>query len=452
MNYVDIIRDYSLKNNLEIYMVGGAVRDMALKKSPHDYDFALSGDCHSTAKGLASILQGSYVNMHDNVARLVVDGDILDFTNLRGNDIYEDLNGRDFTINSIALDLKTGEFIDPLGGLLDIKEEIISLSSDTALEEDPVRMLRAVRIMSRLKFNIDDRTLEKIRVSVPLLQKTAGERILDELYKIFEDDKSHEYIKLLEELNLLEEIFPIMEDMREIGWCKYHRVDALTHSLMTLEFLEKGMEKIYESQYGNLVRQHFKSEINGRERMYTVKLSCLLHDIGKPDAMKGEGEEVSFRGHDKTGEEELRKLSSRLPFSINQKSIIRDVILGHMRILSLFKQGATDRALYRIFRDFGENTLDVLICSLFDVTATRSLLEDNGEGEEYQIFIMDIIQRYFEYINRPKLLVTGRDVIELVGTEGSEIGKILKKVDEEIFYGNIKSREDALNFIKGFRG
>lgn len=453
MNYINILRNYSLKNNLEIYLVGGAVRDLLLNKSPSDLDFALKGDCHSIAKDIADILKASYVNMHGDVARVVKNGSILDFTNFRGNSIEGDLKARDFTINSIAQNIGTGEYIDPLNGIEDINRKVIRLTSEKALEEDPVRMLRAVRLSGRLGFEVENETKNRIMESSALLDKTAGERILDELLKIFEVNNSHVYIELLDELRLLEEIFPIMGDMKRIGWCRYHVVDAFTHSLLTLKFLEKMLERVYDTPPGDKVRLHLESELNGRQRFCTVKLAALLHDIGKPKAMQVIEDRVSFRGHDLTGGEELKALGKRLPFSVGQRELIRSVIIGHMRILVLFKQGATSRAMYRLFRDLGENTPDVILSSLCDVTATRSLIDDEGESERYFNFAIDLFEKYFEYVeNQKRKFISGRDVIEILNLQGSRIGDVLKRVDEEVFYGNINNREEALNFIHQFRG
>lgn len=452
MDYIEFIKNYSKKNHVRIYLVGGAVRDIILGRQPSDYDFALEGDCHAAAGEVAEMLGGSYVEMHSDVGRVVTNGIIFDFTNFKGDGIVNDLMERDFTLNAIALDLMSRKYIDPLGGIKDIENRLIRLVSNHALEDDPIRMLRAIRLSGKLGFNIEGETLEIIRKSASLLSETAGERILDELYKILEGSESHRYFKLMEGLGLLKVIFPVMEKMKKVGWCRYHTVDALTHSLLTLEFFEKSIGEIYKSRNGDAIKAHMMQILNGRERIATTKLAALLHDIGKPAAMKVEGDRVSFRGHDTAGVEEIVKIFSKIPFSTLQRSIIIDVVRGHMRILGLYKQGASNRAIYRIFNEFGENTIDVLISSLFDVTATRSLLDDSGETGIYYDFILSIIDRYFTYKNLPQKLVTGRDVIEITGARGKEIGNILRDIDEKVFYGTIKNREEALEFIRGFRG
>lgn len=452
MNYIDIIRKYAENKSLEIYMVGGAVRDMFMKRTPSDYDFAVNGDCHSTARDIAEILNGSYVNMHSDVARVVVDKTVLDFTNLRGFNIYEDLKNRDFTINALAIDLKNFEIIDITGGIEDIEKGVVRFVSNSAACDDPLRMVRAVRFASRLGFTIDEDTAEIIRDKAYLLDIIPGERILEELYKIFESDRSHVYIKKLDELNLLERIFPIIRPMKKLGKCRYHVADAYTHSLLTLKFFEENISSIFDTEHGGKIKNHLDENINGRKRIYTIKIGVFLHDIGKPKAVNMDGGIVSFRGHEKTGVQEFKEIAKRLAMSIKQREIIKSIIAGHMRILGLFKQGASDRALYRLFADLQDNTIDVLLCSLYDITATRSLLDEDGESRKYSDFILNLIDGYYRYESSRKKFLTGRDIMDITGAEGSRIGKLLKMVEEQAFYGNIKTREDAVNFVKRVGG
>jgi poly(A) polymerase len=448
MNHLENIRAYAIEKDIDIYLVGGAVRDRIMGIQISDFDFTLSGNCHEVAKGIAEIYNGSYVNMHGDVARVVIQGMIFDFSNLKGDDIYEDLKKRDFRINSIAIDMKTDKIIDVNNGVDDINNKVIKLTYPKGFEDDPVRLLRAVRLSSSLGFEIDEDTKGLMKEKAYLLKISAGERIIDEFYKILQSQRSHVYIKKLDKLNLLEIIFPIMSIMKQIGRCKYHLVDAYTHSLLTLTFLEENIEKIYNTKWESELRSHFNQLISGRKRICTTKLGAFLHDIGKPEAMAIDEGSVSFKGHEKTGVEEFKEIAVRLNISQDQREIVKSIISGHMRILNLFNQGATDRAIYRLFRDYKDCTIDVLVASLFDVTATRSLHDENGEAGRYWNFIVNLIDRYFESKQGNINLVNGRDVINLTGAEGGRIGEILRRVDEEIFYGNIKTRDEALELIK----
>jgi poly(A) polymerase len=129
--------------------------------------------------------------------------------------------------------------------------------------------------------------------------------------------------------------------------------------------------------------------------------------------MQVEGEHVTFRGHDTAGVREFSNIASRLAMSNEQREIIASVIKGHMRVLGLYTQGATDKALYRLFSDFKDNTPAVLLASLADLSATRSLLDKTGEeAENYKKYILRLLDRYYLWKKSYIKLVTGSDVIE----------------------------------------
>lgn len=453
-NWIDEVRAYAIEKEIDIYLVGGALRDGFLQKDISDYDFVSKEDCHEIAKNIADNIKGSYVNMHNDVARIVKDNTYIDIANLKGNSILEDLGQRDFTINSFAKNIITGEIIDVYNGREDLQNKLIRVINDNVFLKDGIRLLRAVRLASDLEFKIDKSTKEKIIRDAGLLTYVAGERILDELYKILRSKESSKYIRLLDDMNLLEVIFPIMERMKTVGKCRYHVVHAFEHSILTLDFLEKNTNKIYSSKWGNRINEHLNMQVNGYPRLLTLKLAAFLHDIGKPDAITVEGDKVSFRLHDKIGEEVFQRIAESLVMSSAQKKIIKSVISGHMRVLGLFKQGATERAIYNFFRDYGEDAIDILICSLCDVSATRSLLDDKGESKKYWNFVMELIDKYYDSydkkMNKVKF-ITGKDVIEVTGLEGKDIGKVLKEVEELVFIGNIKTRQEALEFIRKYR-
>ncbi|EYE89849.1 hypothetical protein Q428_00075 [Fervidicella metallireducens AeB] len=453
-NWMDEVRNYAIENKLDIYLIGGALRDRLLQRDISDYDFVSKEDCHRIGKNIADNIKGSYVNMHNDVARIVKDNTYIDIANLKGNNILEDLGQRDFTINSIAENIVTGEIIDIYNGREDLKKQLIRVIKDDVFLKDGIRLLRAVRLASDLDFEIEKSTKEKIQRDATLLTYAAGERILDELYKILRNKESSKYITLLDNLNLLEVVFPIMKRMKNVGKCRYHVVHAYEHSLLTLDFLEKNINDIYSSKWGNRISEHFNMQVNGYPRFLTLKLSAFLHDIGKPDAITIEGDKVSFRLHDKKGEEVFQKIAERLAMSSAQKKIIKSVISGHMRVLGLFKQGATEKAIYNFFRDYGEDAIDIFICSLCDISATRSLLDDKDESKKYWNFIMELIDKYYDNYDTKMSkvkFITGKDVIEVTGLKGKDIGKILKEVDELIFIGNIKTKQEALEFIRKYR-
>lgn len=447
--YMETIKEYAIENNIEIYEVGGAVRDRMLNREISDLDFAVSSDCHRAAEDIGIKIGGSYVNMHEKTARVVLGELIFDFSNFKGENIQEDLLKRDFTVNSIAVDVKTDSVVDVTNGLEDLKKGIIRSTYEDAFKDDPIRLLRAVRLCGELNYEIEENTKALIRNSSKLLRTTAGERIMDELFKIFSLADSHTYIELLDELELLKVIFPIVEDMKSVGKCDYHTVDSYTHSLLTLKAIEKNLTKIMNSKWAEKIEEHFSEKHGGKTRLSIFKLGAFLHDIGKPSAMKIQGDKVSFKGHDITGREEFKMILNSLPMSSSQVKIIDGIITGHMKILGLYKTGAQNKDVFNFFNEYKENTIDVILVSLFDFIAKRELLdEDESQIEKYCNFSMILIDKY--YANRQKnyKIISGNEIMTLTGAKGIEVGRILGRIEEEIFAGNIKTNEEAVEFVK----
>ena len=447
MDIIELVKEYSIKTGIKVYLTGGAVRDSILKKNISDYDFTVDADCHAVAIRIAELTGGKYINMYNETARVVCNNEIFDFCSFKGKDINEDLKKRDFTINSLAEDLTDGKIIDVNNSINDIKNKIIKMTYGNAFNDDPLRMLRAVRISSETGFEIDKNTEEEIKKAACLIKTCSGERILDELYKIFESNKSATYIYKLNELNLIDNIFPVMKSMKKIGRCKYHKVDAYTHSFVTLKFLEDKLNNLYKEKNGDKIKSRFNQKLNGHTRLSVVKLGTFLHDIGKVDSLVIKNNDVHFKGHDIKGLEEFDKIAKTLPFSRVSSCIIKSIISGHMKVLEIYKAGGTDRLLYKFIKKFGENSIDIFVVSLFDISATRSFLPDNGETQNYSKFILDIIDKFYLYLDMKKF-INGNDVKELTGYSGEKIGEVLNAVDEEEFCGNIASIADAYDFIK----
>lgn len=448
--YLDLIKQYSREKDIPIYLVGGAVRDILINREVQDYDFATS--CYrEVAEYFSERLDGKLIKLHDDVYRVVVDGIVFDFSNFKGQNIEEDLKKRDFTINAVAYDLVKEEYIDILGGIEDIKNKKIRHTSENIIKDDALRILRAYRLKGELNFNIEDDTIRLFRRDVEYIEGIKGERIVDELFKILKFKNSYDYIQMLDDVGVIEMIFPIMKEMKNIGKCKYHLVDAYTHSTLALKFFEDRYEELYDTKWGNKIKEYFEENIGTSKRLEVLKLAVFLHDIGKVKAFKDIDGKITFKGHDMTGIDEFNVILKRLPMSNTKAALIKSVIKGHMRILGLFKQGVSDKALYKLIKDFGSNLPSVLVSSLYDVLATRSLLDENGESDRYFEFVLDLIDRYYDYMEKKNSFVSGEDVCSILDIKGPKVGEILEKVDELIFRNKIGSREEAIEFIKKYK-
>ena len=194
--------------DVELYLVGGAVRDMLLNRVSHDLDFAIPKDAIQMARRAANALHADFYVLDESfdTARVILSADngtrdILDFAAFRApsispqilriwrsaeGGIESDLRGRDFTINAIAFDLRNQTILDPLGGASDLRAKLIRACSDTSLKDDPIRILRAVRQAAALDFKIEAETRKAMKQAAPLLPNISPERQRDELFKILE--------------------------------------------------------------------------------------------------------------------------------------------------------------------------------------------------------------------------------------------------------------------------
>lgn len=451
MEDIDILKRYCQIKNSKIYIVGGAVRDNIMGMKVSDVDFAVDGNFEDAAEYFSKNTCGNFVRLHEDTIRVVSSDTVYDFSPVKGADIYEDLKKRDFTINAMAEDLESGEIIDIANSKNDINDGIIRAAYENTFIDDPLRMLRAFRFASKYGFKIDSKTFEMIKNYHAHICDSAGERILSEILKIFEAHDTAKYIRLMDEAGLIEEIFPFMKKMKTIGKCKYHVVDAYNHSVLSIEFFDILIKKLYDIKYSEKIKNIMGEPIGGTTHEAVLKLAVFLHDMGKPDAMRNDNGRVTFKMHEVYGARKFVEFSKKLKFSNSQSALIRNVIAGHMRPLWLFKQKSSRKAVYRMFCEYGDYSIDIALASLSDVVATRSLLNsDSEESQNYFEFICKIIEYYYDFKSKERL-VNGNDIKKITGTDGKKIGEILNKVNEEIFCGRIKDRDEAIEFVKKFK-
>ncbi len=337
------LREIGDKKDVKIYLVGGYIRDYLLNKSNEDIDFVVEKDAEIVAKEFAESINGKLITLGGrHKFYRVVDSKrnvIVDISQLKGNDINEDLLNRDFTINSLAVDIdkiENGEIsneniIDVANGLDDLNKGIIRHVKDNTFEDDPIRMLRAVRFMSQLEFELDDTTKRLIKRNKEKIKDMPYERITHELFKLLKYRRTYYYFNYMDRtLNILEEIFPEIEPMREIGKCKYHVVDSLTHSIYTLKVAEDIIyaDGYFEDHVRKAYEEHTKKIVaSDHTRLDLIKLGAFFHDVGKPSAKKvDETGRIRFKGHEITGAEIVKKIAERLKLSIKERDLLYKMV------------------------------------------------------------------------------------------------------------------------------
>ncbi|HAV76865.1 MAG TPA: hypothetical protein DCX53_05865, partial [Anaerolineae bacterium] len=231
--------------DVEIHLVGGAVRDMLLNRISSDLDFALPSNGISSARKVANALQANFMildNERDTGRVIFTDENdertFLDFSIYRGNTLDEDLHARDFTINAIAFDLQKQTIIDPLNGASDLRSKLIRACSSTSISDDPIRILRAIRLAARLDCKIEPETRKAMKQSAGLLSNSSPERKRDELFKILEGPKPDTAIRALEMLGVIPHLLPELSTMKGVEQSLPHIYDVWEHTLSVLKHLE----------------------------------------------------------------------------------------------------------------------------------------------------------------------------------------------------------------------
>ncbi len=445
----------------QIYLVGGYLRDRLTGYNPPDIDLVTEGSLPEALWRLASALSGTIVELSPgkSVYRVVSRRAQVDLEGIPTGGLAANLGQRDFTLNAMALSLADAlrpdwqdGIIDPFGGREDIRQKRIRAVSAAALAEDPLRCLRAFRLAGKLGFAIEDATLKLIRQSADLIRNTAAERVWEELSAILtQQDASRTLGYLDQQTHLLEIILPEIAPLKGLDQGKFHYEDAWNHSLHTLECLETWLGSPVAANYG--IKPYLQTPLAGsRTRGTLLKLACLLHDIGKPQALqlKDTGQ-PSFIGHARIGEQAIQAISARLKISRREREFLSRVVGDHMTPLTLYYGDfPSPRVLRRHFNRLGEDIIGVLLISLADYLS-KSAGSSSSAPEAYTTYILEMLAAYNdhgeEYTRRTDLL-NGRDIQTLLGIGPSPlISRALEALSDAQFEGSVTSREQAEAFI-----
>jgi poly(A) polymerase len=439
------------------YIIGGSIRDLLLDRIPTDYDIAVTENPKKIAEKIAKNISGRLVKMGkpgQMIIRVVSNDNIIDITSLNGSFIEDDLKKRDFTINAMAYDLSSGEIIDCLGGLGDLADKKIRMVSEDVFKKDPIRLIRAYRIGACLNFQIESQTASVISAYANLIENSAGERIRGEIFKLLSTSRSYLYLSQMDDAGLLTAIFPDFDGLKECRQNNHHIYDVFEHTMKAYSHLETILNdpaKILPDT-SIQIRQYLDEE-----KTVLLKYAILLHDIGKPltKTIDNRGK-IHFYGHPRKSADLAQKVSQKLKFSNREKRFVDVIIRNHLNPLFLFtamqKKTLTHKGVTRFFIKCGDNTPAVLLHTLADIMAKRD--KPNQANKAFIGFVTDMIRNFFYdfscKIKEPPL-ITGRDLIHEFGLTPSPLFKtILNLVQEEKLTGTIKSRSEALAWVRDY--
>lgn len=459
---LETIYNFAGLNKVNLYLVGGVIRDVYLNrvKQNLDFDFCLENGAIEFARKLANHLKAGFVvldevNKCGRVVKKTENGFItFDFADFRGKDIKEDLLHRDFTINSMAIaleDIINGKqfedaLVDPYHGIKDLETKIVRMTNLSAFDEDVLRIMRAFSMAALFDMKIEQNTLKLVKIKAKKIKTVSTERIRDELFKIFSVQDSHKYIRDLEKAGILEIILPEIKAMRKPKNSKKLYLDVLKHSFETLEYFEKI---IADFKSDKNIKSYFERIVSyDRSLLSAVKLAILLHDVGKPATYKEEKSKVTFYGHERVGAAIITKIGERLKLSNDEVRILRRLTFFHLRPGYLVTNPVlTARAKFRFFRDADKDAVAVLLLALADQRATKGYALVEKSRKRFEKIISVLVKEYFkEVIVKPKQkLFDGNDLMKYLHLKPSVlIGQLLKELEELYAIGKIKTKDDAM--------
>jgi putative nucleotidyltransferase with HDIG domain len=456
------VLDFAKTKKVKLYLVGGILRDKLIgrKKANLDFDFCLKWHAISFGRQLAKRMSAGFVVLDEEhgACRVVKKSGngfcTFDFSDFRGETLEIDLLHRDFTVNTLALELEKAfgekcELIDCHGAREDLKKKIIAIAHKNSFSEDPLRILRAFSYACMLGFSIDKETFVLAKKERAKLSKVSFERIRDELFKILDSKNSYDYIAMLDEQKIIEILFPELKSMRGIGQGPYHHLDVWQHTLESL----RHMDLLFKQTKNEEIKAYLEEIISAdRKRRAVLKLAALLHDIGKPKALRYEEGKTIFHGHEWMGIKPTEEIAKRLKLSNDEISVLRKIVRHHLRPGFLADHEVlTSRAKFRYFRDAGNEAVSTLLMSIADQRATKGPLTTPESRAKHEKVVFSLIREFYRKAKekKPERLVNGDDLIRKFKLEPSPlIGKILSELEELQAIGKVKTKIDALKAAK----
>ena len=438
--------------NFPTYVVGGWVRDVLLKRKREiqDIDFVCIGSGIELAEKICNELgNNAILKVFKNfgTAMISFNGDNYEFVGARKESyskdsrkpivedgtLEDDQNRRDFTINAMAIQLNSknyGQFLDPFNGVQDLEKKIIKTphNPDVTFNDDPLRMIRAIRFATQLNFNIDNKTLDAIKRNAFRLEIISQERITDELNKIILTTTPSTGFKLLFSSKLLHQFFP--------EFCKLHGVEKINnhshkdnffHTLEVLDNISKTSNNLW------------------------LRWGAILHDIAKPQTKKYEqGIGWTFHAHEFIGSKMVKKIFKKLKLPLNQKmEFVKKMVALHLRPIVLAQDIVTDSAIRRLLFDAGDDIDDLMKLCDADITS-----KNQNKVKKYLANFQLVRKKLKEVEEKDRVRnfqppVNGNEIMEIYDIKtGKEIGQLKKIIKEAILDGLVKNnKHEVLVFL-----
>ena len=437
---------------MDVYIVGGVVRDFFLQRPCTDIDIVCvgrheGGEVHigiELAKAASAALGGSKVSVFKNfgTASFTCNGTELEFVGARresyshdsrkpiveNGTLEDDQRRRDFTVNALAVCINAdryGELVDPFGGLHDMDSGILRtpLDPDITFSDDPLRMMRAIRFASQLGFHIADDTFEAIGRNAKRIEIVSAERITAELNKIMLSPTPSLGYKLLQKSGLLPLILPEISALAGVETVdgRGHK-DIFYHTLQVLDNVSVDSDNLW------------------------LRWAALLHDMGKPGVKRySPSQGRTFHGHEARGAHMVKRLFRRLRLPLGaEMKYVEKLVMLHMRPIVLAEDEVTDSAVRRLLFEAGDDIDDLMLLCNADIT-TKNEEKQRRHRRNFELVKRKLVElEERDRIRNFQPPVSGQDIMDTFGIGPChEIGIIKDAIKDAILDGQIPNERDA---------